>query len=260
VVNRNKQWKDQATLLSADMKYLENSVRANELMGIKLKQGIEIELAKQVNVAKFLMPNIRKSIRYFEKATEIYPGHISSWMNMGELYNHPRIAEHLMAKGDTNEYSHFKKSALSSFKRVLSLDPEEEEALFNLGYTYEGLGMLDSAIYYYELCINYNPKTIYPRSKLANIKFMQGMLDEALELNRQIIYIAPNEAIPYLNFGNYYMLMGDTLKSVMHFEKAALLNARPEVYAFLAQYYSTQGNDKKAMEYTKKYNVAIGSQ
>jgi tetratricopeptide (TPR) repeat protein len=218
-----------------------------------------MELQKKVNVAKFLMPDIQRAIGHFNRAVEIYPGHVSSWINLGIIYNNPRISEHLLAKGDTNEYQRFKQSAISSFKRALDLDQDEEDALFNLGYTYEVIGMMDSAVFYYERCITANPQTIFPRSKLANLKFMQGKVDEALELNRQIMYIDPNESLPYLNFGNYYMMMGDTVKSVLNYEEAALRNARPEVFAFLAQYYASHGNQSKANEYTQKYNNVKGS-
>jgi tetratricopeptide (TPR) repeat protein len=240
------------------MQYLENSVKAHDIMGNFLKKRIELELQKPVNVAKFLMPDIQRTVNHFKRAVEIWPGHVSSWVNLGIIYNNPRISEHLLARGDTNEYRRFKRSAISSFKRALELE-ENEDALFNLGFTYEATGKMDSAVFYYEQCITSNPQTIYPRSKLANLKFMQGKVDEALELNRQIIYIDPNESLPYLNFGNYYMMMGDTLKSIMNYEEAAVRNARPEVFAFLARYYTSQGNQLKANEYTQKYNNAKAS-
>jgi tetratricopeptide (TPR) repeat protein len=156
-------------------------------------------------------------------------------------------------------YLDYKRSAVSSFSRAIELEPGDGKALFNLGFTYENLGNIDSALYYYQQCIRFNPQIINPRSRMANLMFMQGKIDEALEYNRQIMYIDPNEALPYLNFGNYYMLMGDTLKAITNFEEAALRNAQPEVYAFLAQYYTDRGNMAKAREYNAKYNAALSA-
>ena len=259
-VNRNRDWFSEESLYRADMKYLDKSVKAHDLLGTTIMRKVEMELSKRVNVAKFLMPDIREAIGHFKRATEIYPGHTSSWINMGMIYNNPRIAEHLLAKGDTSEFLHYKRSAISSFSRAIELEPHDGKALFNLGFSYENMGKVDSALYYYERCISYNPQIINPRSRLANLMFMQGKIDEALEYNRQIMYIDPNEALPYLNFGNYYMMMGDTIKAITNFEEAALRNARPELYAFLAQYYTDKGNMAKAREYNEKYNAALRSQ
>jgi tetratricopeptide (TPR) repeat protein len=257
VVDRNKDWYSQLSLYEADMDYLENSVKAHDLMGTTLMRKIEIELSKPVNVAKFIMPDIRKAIGHFNRATEIYPAHASSWKNLGMIYNHPRIGEHLAAEGDTAQFLHFKRSAIKNFKRSLEFEPGDGKALFNLGYTYENVGEMDSAVYFYRECINSNPQIVNPRSRLANLMFMQGRMDEALELNKQIIRIDPNEALPYVNFGNYYMIIGDTTKAVANFEEAALRNARPEVFAFLSQYYREKGNSQKAREYSDRYNMAI---
>ena len=259
-VNRNRDWFSEESLYRADMKHLDNSVKAHNLMGTKIMRKIEIELSKSVNVAKFLMPDIQEALGHFKRATEIYPGHTSSWINMGMIYNNPRIGEHLLARGDTSEFMQYKRSAVSSFSKAIELEPGDGKALFNLGFTYENLGKVDSALYYYEQCIRFNPQIINPRSRMANLMFMQGKIDEALEYNRQIMYIDPNESLPYVNFGNYYMMMGDTIKAITNFEEAALRNARPEVYAFLAQYYTEIGNTAKAREYDAKYNAALRSQ
>jgi len=257
VLDRNKDWNTELSLYNADIEYLDNSVKAHDLLGTNIIRRIERELSKQVNVTKFIMPEIRKAIGHFTRATEIYPGHASSWRNLGMIYNHPRIGEHLAAKGDTAEYLRFKRSAISSFKRSLKYDPGDGKSLFNLGYTYENVGEMDSAVYYYQECITYNPQIVNPRSRLANLMFMQGRTNDALELNKQIIYIDPNEALPYVNFGNYYMMAGDTLNAIANFEEAAMRNAQPEVFAFLAQYFIDSGNSMKAREYSDKYNQAI---
>ncbi len=259
-IDRNRDWASELSLFRADEKDLDNSVKAHDLMGTILMRNVERELVKQVNVAKFLMPQIRKSIGHFERAVEIWPGHASSWKNMGMIYNNPRIAEHFLASGDTLEYIHFKKKAVSSFRRALMLEPEDGKALFNLGFTYESTGRIDSAMFYYEKCIRYNPDIINPRSRLADLKFMMGDAREAIRLNNEIIRIDPMEALPYVSFGNYYMIMGDTLKAIESYEEAAIRNTRPEVFAFLSDYYSRQGNHEKAQYYRNQYNQATQPQ
>ena len=225
-------------------------------MGTSIMQTVERELSKQVNVAKFLMPDIERAIGHFERAVEIWPGHTSSWKNLGMIYNNPRVAQHLMASGDTTKALRYKRSAINSFNKAVKLEPEDGKALFNIGLTYEYVGDIDSAAYFYEQCIRYNQKIINPRSRLADIRFRQGYEQEAINLNREIIAIDPEEALPYVSFGNYYMIKGDTLKAVESYKEAAKRNVRPEVFAFLSQYYSDNGDANKAQFYRQKYTEA----
>ncbi|MCK5339359.1 MAG: tetratricopeptide repeat protein, partial [Bacteroidales bacterium] len=102
-----------------------------------------------------------------------------------------------------------------------------------------------------------NPKIINPRSRLADLKFMQGNVQEAISINKEIIRIDPMEALPYISFGNYYMMMGDTLKAVESYEEAAKRNTRPEVFAFLSEYFINSGDTEKAQMYRDKYMKAI---
>lgn len=259
-IMRNQRWYSDTSLYRADMKYLDNSVKAHDLIGTSIMRTTERELAKQVNVAKFLMPDIEKAIYHFTRAVEIWPGHASSWKNLGMIYNNPRIAEHFAASGDTAKFIQYKRSAISSFKKAIEIEPGDGKALFNLGLTYEFIGNYDSSSYFYEKCIEYNPKVINPRSRLADLKFHQGYQQEAIELNMEIIRIDPMEALPYVSFGNYYMLSGDTLKAVESYEEAAKRNTRPEVFAFLAQYYLDQGEMEKAQQYRDKYMKATAPQ
>jgi tetratricopeptide (TPR) repeat protein len=255
--NRNQDWYSEISLYRADMKYLDNSVKAHDLMGTKLMQKVELELSKPVNVAKFMMPDIRRALGYFDRATEIWPGHTSSWINKGMIYNHPRIAESLLGEGDTAQFHEFKKKAISSFSRAIELSPDDGKALFNLGLTYEYLGNSDSAIYYYRQCIERNPDIINPRSRLANLLLRLGYPQEAIRINEEIIRIDPMNALPYVNFGNYYFVLGDTLKAIESYKEAARRNARPEVYAFLAQYYIDQGDMENARYYRQQYEEAM---
>ena len=256
-VNRNGKWYSDLSLYRADMKYLDNSVKAHDLMGTTIMRKLEIEFSKQVNVAKFLMPEIEKAIGHFERAVEIWPNHVSSWRNLGMIYNNPRIADHLMASGDTVKGLQYKRNAVNSFQKAIALEPKNGKSLFNLGLTYEFVGDIDSAAFYYEKCIEYNQDIINPRSRLADIRFRQGYEQEAIRLNLEIIRLNPKEALPYVSFGNYYLMKGDTIKAIESYEEAAKRNTRPEVFAFLSQYYSDNGDAEKAQIYRDKYMKAM---
>lgn len=259
-INRNQCWYSDLSLYRADMKFLENSVKAHDLLGTTSMRRVEIELSKRVNVAKFLMPDIERALNHFRRAVEIWPGHASSWKNMAMIYNHPRIAEHLIAKGDTSMAVLYKRKAISSFRKALEIEPEDAKALFNLGLTYENIGMYDSATYFYQQSIDFYPDIINSRSRLADLNFMRGNEREAMRLNMEIIRLDPMEALPYISFGNYFMMKGDTLKAVESYEEAAIRNTRPEVFSFLGQYFLEKGDMEKAKIYKDKYLEAIQPQ
>ena len=194
-IQRNKRWYSDLSLYKADMKYLDNSVKAHDLLGTAIMKKTEVELSKQVNVAKFLMPDIEKSINHFKRAVEIWPGHLSSWKNLGMIYNNPRVADHFVASGDTVRFVAYKKNAISSFKKALELAPTDGKALFNLGLTYENVGMYDSATYFYQICVDNDDNIINPRSRLADLRFMQGDEQEAVRLNVEITRIDPSASL-----------------------------------------------------------------
>jgi tetratricopeptide (TPR) repeat protein len=81
------------------------------------------------------------------------------------------------------------------------------------------------------------------------LNFANGNFERALDLNEEIMQIDPGESLPYVNFGNYYMIMGDTLKGVSFFEQAVVKGAPSQVSVFLMRYYNSKGDRKKSDYY-----------
>ncbi len=236
--DRNKDWNTKFTLFNNDIKYLDNSLKANDLIAHELMKQVNRELSKPVDVTKFIKPTADKALNYWKKAVEIYPEHYSSWTNLGIAYN--KIYK---------EYDKSKKA----FRKALEIKPDHGIALFNLGMVYENMGLRDSAMLMYEKCIELDPKIINPRSKLANLHFLDGDFDKALSLNEEILRIDPKETLPFLNFGNYYLRMGDTLKGIEFFERAVAIGAPPQVSLFLSRFFKEKGNEEKATYYHDRF-------
>ncbi len=234
---RNKNWNTNYSLYAADMKYLENSVKANDLLATELIRKVNIELSKPVDVTKFLRPTINKAISHWEKAVEIYPGHYSSWTNLGVVYN--RI------------YKEHEK-AIGYFEKALEVKPDHGVAIFNMGQAYEALGNINKAIELYEECIERDPDIINPRSRLSNVYFRMGEFKKAIMLNQEIMKLYPMEPLPYVNFGNYYFNIADTAKAISFYEQAVEKGAPPHVSLFLAKFYHDRNNIEKANYYRQK--------
>lgn len=236
--DRNKDWNTKFTLYSNDIKYLDNSVKANDLMAHELMKQVNRELSKPVDVTKFIKPTAERAMNYWKRAVEIYPGHYSSWTNLGIAYN--------------KIYKEYDKS-IAAFNKALDIKPDHGVALFNLGLAYENKGLRDSAMVMYEKCIESEPDIINPRSRLANLHFLQGDFNKALALNEEILRIDPNEPLPFLNFGNYYLRVGDTIKGIEFYERAVAMGAPPQVSLFLSRFFQQEGNEDKATYYHDRF-------
>ena len=123
--------------------------------------------------------------------------------------------------------------------------------LFNLGMAYEGKEDYTRAVEFYQKSLSMDPKAINTRSRLANVYYGIGEFKKAVDLNYEIMQIDPQEALPYVNLGNYYIFQRDTLGGIRFYEKAVELGAPPDASVFLSRYYQRKGDVAKSNYYRK---------
>ena len=63
--------------------------------------------------------------------------------------------------------------------------------------------------------------------------------------------IAPNESLPYVNLGNYFIFQRDTLSGIRFYERAVELGAPPDASFYLSKYYEMKGDNEKAEYYRR---------
>jgi len=233
---RNQQWRTEYTLYKADMPYLYNSFKGNDLLANEIMKSVNRELAKPVNVLKFVEPQIKEAISYWERAIEILPEASSPYRNLGIIYS--RIYK---------DYD----TAIYFFRKTLELEPDDPMTFFNLGMTYESKGEYTRAIEFLQKSLDIDSTSINTRSRMANIYYGLGDFRKAIELNQDIIRISPREALPYVNIGNYYIFQKDTVTGIRYYEKAVELGAPPDASQFLSKYYKMKGDLAKANYYWK---------
>ncbi|MFO7614796.1 MAG: tetratricopeptide repeat protein [Bacteroidales bacterium] len=233
---RNTQWRTEMTLYRADMPYLYNSVKGNELYANEIMKVVNRELAKPVNVLKFIEPRVKEAIRHWERAAEIQPDFYQAYRNLGIVYNR------IYKDHDT---------AIYYFNKVLEHKPDDPMTLFNLGIAYESKKELAPAIDYLEQSLALDPSAINTRSRLANILYNIGEFERAVALNQEIMEIAPAESLPYINLGNYFIFQRDTVSGIRFYEKAVELGAPPDASFYLSMYYNMKGETQKAEYYRR---------
>jgi tetratricopeptide (TPR) repeat protein len=233
---RNIDWKTEYTLYKADMPYLYNSSKANDLYANEIMKSVNKELAKPVNVLKFIEPQIQEAIRHWERTIEIQPDFSSAYRNLGIVYN--RVYKNY----DT---------AIYYFNKSLDYEPDNPMTYFNLGMATEGKGDYQTAVRYYQKSLSLDTLAINTRSRLANVYYGLGQFKEAVVLNQEIMRIDPGEALPYVNLGNYYIFQKDTANGIRFYEKAVELGAPADASTFLSRYFERKGDLTKAAYYRK---------
>jgi len=231
---RNQDWQTEFTLYKADMPYLYNSVKANDLYADAIMKIVNRELAKPVNVLKFVEPQVREAMNHWERSVEIMPDYQPAWNSLGII--HSRVYKNY----DT---------AIYHFNRALALEPTKPQTWFNLGQAYEGMGRIDTAIFLYRENLKHDPESVSTRSRMANLLYRRGKFKEAIELNQEITQIDPDEPLPYVNIGNYYFFQGDTTGAISFYERAVELGAPAAASNFLSNYYMERGDTDKANYY-----------
>jgi protein O-mannosyl-transferase len=233
---RNQEWRTEYTLYKADMPYLYNSVKANDLYANEIMKGVNKELAKPVNVLKFVEPQVKEAIRRWKRAVEIQPDFSSAYRNLGIVYSR------VYKNQDT---------AIYYFNKALEYEKDNPMSYFNLGMAYEGKENFASAIEFYQKSLALDSLAINTRSRMANVYYGMGEFRKAVDLNYEIMRIDPQEALPYVNLGNYYVFQKDTVGGIRFYEKAVELGAPPDASVFLSRYYERKGNVAKMNYYRK---------
>jgi protein O-mannosyl-transferase len=233
-INRNFNWKDEISLYKHDIKHLENSAKANDL----LAGTLFAEVKKQKNIS----PNVLKVkaeeiIFYYKKAIKVYPEFDNAWNNLGSVY--------------FELLKDYEKANLC-FYQAVRLNPSYMKAVFNYAHCSDIMNMPDTAEKYYSIVIKNNSKHKTAWSLLANLYFRQGKLKAAIKTNEMMMEKLPDSDIPYVNIGKYYLTTNDTLLAIPYLEKAIL--KRPDNYNLsvnLFNYFRMKGLKEKADYYYK---------
>jgi protein O-mannosyl-transferase len=243
-ISRNAVWKDYNTLYANDIKYLENSAKANELYASELARQVNEDMLKTKDLNKN-MPKIRLAVKYFEKSLRIDSSNFMANNNLGLIY-------FVIFKDN--------QKALTYFKRSIQYRPDYGRGNFNMALTYERKKDFDSAIIYYDKMMTIEPNNQNVYINLANIYFDEKHdLQKAVDILDRFSKADPDNALPFVSTGTYYLRSVDTVSCLKYFDMAA---EKPNIDArflnALARIYASKGlNDKAAYYNLKAQNVKL---
>ena len=146
--------------------------------------------------------------------------------------------------------------AEACYRRVLTAQPNNADALSNLGVALKGLGRLDDAIAAYRQAIAIRPDSAEAHSNLGNALRDRGELDEAVTAYREAIRVKPDYAEAHCNLGNALRDRGELDEAVTACRE--VIRVKPDY----AEAHSNLGNalrdQGKLEEAVAAYRQAIG--
>ncbi len=277
--HRNAAWKDRETLFWYDMKYLEESAKANVIYANLLSRKV-YDNPNRIGTEKS-MRDIKDAEKMYRQALDIDSTYANAWYNLAYLrqiiyqdYDNSEIMFEKALKYDSTLNNSYYFLGMAK-----SMKGKPREAIANLE-KYEAATMYDSKFYdltyffigksYFELGDNENAQTYYSKCidslKSENFqhtvselkRFIDTTKDYALgiHLGKQEVSHFPDADLPYVDLGNYYMLSGDTINAIENWEIAYdKFKGNKNIAATLYNYFKGKGNKEKADYYLNQYNT-----
>jgi tetratricopeptide (TPR) repeat protein len=245
VISRNMVWKDELTLFRNDVSNFENSCNLNYITANALSNKIAhipggVERNSLIKEATF---HYGETVRLMDEGIKIYPQDYITSNNLGTIYvdifNDPNHAQPL-------------------FKKVIEINPNNEDANYNYGFCYEKRNLPDSAIHWYEKMILKQPEYFSVYVRLHELYYKKQNYAKAIISDKKALSLRPNKVALHINLGNSYIFNRDTLNGLKYFESAAVIP--PMDYVLLqniANVFRTTGDNSKALYYENQSKIAM---
>lgn len=177
---------------------------------------------------------IEKHIRVCEYCREAFK--IVSWMRHGAATWGVQVLLPSVAKTAIEHRDPFIAAGL--FREILTVDPDNADALYNLGVLENESGNIELAGNLWEKCLSQSPRHFQALSNLAFVYRKQKRAPEASELLERALEIIPDEPNTLWGLGLCSMDSGDLERAISCLQRLLDLHGnRPEVRKELAIAY-----------------------
>ena len=275
-INRNSTWKDRETLFCYDMKYLEESAKANVIYANLLSRKVYDNPARMGTEKS--MRDIKDAEKMYRQALDIDSTYANAWYNLAYLrqivYHDYDNSEQMFKKAlgydSTLNNSYYflgmaevmkgkYSEAIENLKKYSQAETYDNKfydlTYFFIGKSYFELGDNTKATEYYKLCIDSLHDENFQHVVHELSKFVETTKDYALgiSLGKQEVSHFPDKDLPYVDLGNYYMMAADTINAIENWEIAYdRYKGNKNIAATLYNYFNGKGNTEKAEYYLKE--------
>ncbi len=214
-VARNRDWKDSITLFRHDIKHLDQSAQAHNLLGLHL-----LNYANTLETNKVLQKQIREeATMHHKRALEIYPEFFNVAYDLGRGYLQLEQRD----------------SALVYFLAALKLDSTFTEVPINIGEIYFYNQRYTEAIPYFEMAVKQQPNYYKGYDKLSFVYYTIKEFDKSVEVNKEANRQMPGLLDPLVNIGRTFIGMNQPDSARFYFEKALALDPNNQTVIQLLQ-------------------------
>jgi len=246
IISRNIDWQDELTLFRKDVSNFDDSCNLNYITANKLSKQLAqtpvgAERNSLISEATF---HFKRTAELMKEGTDIYLQDDITLNNLGRIY--------VDVFNDAN-------LAQPIFKRVITVNPENEIAKYNYAYCFEKRNLPDSAIFWYEKMMSNNSNYFLIFTRLHELYHFKKEYKKAIISDGIALAIDSTKIGLYINLGNSYMLNEDTIEGLKYFETAA--TKPPLDYVLLqnvANVFKTIGDTNKAIYYEEKSRIVRG--
>ena len=229
---RNFDWKNDATLFTADVKVADRSSRTHYNYGTVLFSDLP-----QDESQKFA--RLDSAIAEFRKGISIDSNDYNSYTNMGAaLYRRKLYAE-----------------SIESTRHAMRIKPDSD-LLVNLADAFFMNKDYDSSIYYHTVAIRTGRPQKDTYNLLGSAFFARNQFPLAVQVFRDGIAKDSTYGALWLNYGNALGVMKDYNAAIYAFNKAYELdNTQKNALYFISVTYANMGDTIKANEYLQRFNA-----
>jgi tetratricopeptide (TPR) repeat protein len=184
-LTRIPDWKDEYTLFTEDVKYVDESARAHYNAGSASNTRAKTQPQEAVTLRA-------DAVKHLRTAIQIWPEYQDAYNNLGVVY---------LDAGDLS-------SAYSSFKTLMERFPSYTKGVYNFGYTCYKMQRYAEAESTFERYYTMNPSNdvLY---LIAECEGFQNKFDEAKAHLNQLIELEPQNGRGYLKLGMAHAITGD---------------------------------------------------
>ncbi len=275
--HRNAAWKDRETLFWYDMKYLEESAKANVIYANLLSRKVYDNPARMGTEKS--MRDIKDAEKMYRQALDIDSTYANAWYNLAYLRqivyqdydNSEQMFKKALGYDSTLNNSYYflgmaevmkgkYSEAIENLEKYSQAETYDEKfydlTYFFIGKSYFEQGNNTKATEYYQLCIDSLRDENFQHTVPELSKFVETTKDYALgiRLGKQEVKHFPDKDLPYVDLGNYYMMAGDTINAIENWEIAYdKFKGNKNIAATLYNYFKEKGNTEKAEYYLREY-------
>lgn len=222
---RNLDWKDRITLFSHDIKVVDNSAQAQNLLGVHLfllSQQKEYQAADSIGAR---IQILEQAASHFNKAIEIYPRFLNATYDLGRAYYTIGNFYSGYYHNPTQARAYLDK-AFEKYLAVQKIDSNFVTPSFEMGVIMDGRDSLQQAIYWYERFISRIKTQKEAYANLSYAYFRLKEYDKSINTNKRALAAMPNAYEPTVNIAKTYHQMQQLDSAIVYYEKSYLLNQK----------------------------------